>query len=58
MKLIEVSFRDVWQFDDNVSEEYMYEILLEYLANCVRYEDVTAFDFTEVNDKQKESHDR
>jgi hypothetical protein len=52
MKLIEVSFKDVWEFDDNVSEEYVFDTILEYLADCVRCEDVTAFGFKEVKDNQ------
>jgi hypothetical protein len=47
-KQVEVSFKDVWMFEDNATEEYMYQILLEYLSDCVRHEDVTAFDFVEV----------
>lgn len=44
-----VSFIDV--FENCESEEQAYDALLEYLAECVRYEDVTAFDFTKLGDK-------
>lgn len=34
-------------FVEAESEEEAYEKLLEYLADCVQYRDVTAFDFKE-----------
>ena len=49
MKHIKISFEDEWAFDDKDSEEHMYKVLLEYLKDCVDYEDVTAFKFEEVN---------
>jgi hypothetical protein len=48
MKHIKISFEDEWTFDDKDSEEHMYKVLLEYLKDCVDYEDVTAFKFEEV----------
>ena len=38
----EVTFRDVIKAD---SEEEAYDKFLEYLAECVRYGDITTFDF-------------
>jgi len=38
-----VTFKDV--FENCQSEEQAYDALLEYLADIVRHEDVTAFDF-------------
>jgi hypothetical protein len=53
-KEVEVSFKAVWMFDDNATEEYMYEVLLEYLHDCVKTEDVTAFNFEEIKDSLNE----
>lgn len=44
-----VLFADV--FENCESEEQAYDALLEYLAECVRYEDVTGFDFIELKEK-------
>ena len=41
-----VTFEDV--FENCESEEQAYDALLEYLAEVVRYEDVTVFMFEEV----------
>lgn len=38
-----VKFEDV--FENCESEEQAYDALIEYLAECVRHEDVTAFGF-------------
>ena len=43
-----VTFEDV--FENCESEEQAYDALLEYLAQVVRFEDVTAFRFEEVKE--------
>jgi len=45
MKKFNVTFEDVFEAE---SEEDCYEILLDYLNDCVNYEDVTAFEFNEA----------
>lgn len=42
-----VSFIDV--LENCESEEQAYDVLLDYLAECVKYKDVTAFDFTKLD---------
>ena len=44
------------KFSDEItaaSEEDAYGILLRYLYDCVRYDDVTAFDFKKVSPRKK-----
>ena len=46
-------------FVDNVtasSEEEAYEILLDYLAKCVKYQDATAFSFEETQEEIYQTH--
>ena len=46
-------------FIDNVtasSEEEAYEILLDYLAKCVKYGDATAFSFEETQEEIYQTH--
>ncbi len=45
MKTFEVSFEDNFKAEN---EEECYEELLQYLKDCVRNSDVTAFKFKEV----------
>jgi hypothetical protein len=40
-----VTFEDI--FDGVESEEQAYDVLLDYLNDCVKHEDVTAFNFVE-----------
>ena len=48
----EVTFKDQIEAD---TEEEAYKKLLEYLEECVRYEDVTVFNFLEMERiKEKE----
>lgn len=42
----EITFKDV--FENVESEEQAYDILLDYLNECVKYEDITAFNFKEI----------
>ena len=42
----EITFKDI--FDGVESEEQAYDVLLEYLNDCVRNEDVTGFEFKEM----------
>ncbi len=46
MKKFNVTFKDMLEAE---SEEDCYEQLLIYLEDCVKYEDVTAFEFNEVD---------
>lgn len=46
-----VTFEDIFDGVDVESEEQAYDILLEYLNECVKHEDVTAFNFEEVSDE-------
>ena len=41
-----IEFMDI--FEDCESKEQAIDALLEYLNECVKYEDVTAFNFTEI----------
>jgi hypothetical protein len=44
------------KFSDEItaaSEEEAYDVLLRYLYECVKYEDVTAFDFKKASPKKK-----
>jgi hypothetical protein len=41
-----VTFEDI--FDGVESEEQAYDVLLDYLNDCVKHEDVTAFNFVEI----------
>ena len=46
-------------FIDNVtaeSEEEAYEILLDYLAKCVKYQDATTFTFEETQEEIYQTH--
>ena len=45
---IKITFEDI--FDNVESEEQAYDILLEYLNDCVKHEDVSAFQFEEVKE--------
>ena len=45
---IKITFQDV--FDNIESEEQAYDILLEYLNDCVKHEDVSGFQFEEVKE--------
>lgn len=45
-----VTFEDI--FENCESEEQAYDALLEYLSECVRYEDVSAFAFEQLGDEQ------
>jgi hypothetical protein len=47
MKTYKVSFKDT--FHNCESEGQAYDALMEYLAICVRYGDVDAFDFQLVH---------
>jgi hypothetical protein len=47
----EISFRDL--FYDCESEEHAYEALLQYLAECVRNGDVTAFSVEQQEWREK-----
>ena len=42
----EITFKDVFDGVDN--EEQAYDVLLDYLNECVEKGDVTAFDFKEI----------
>ena len=46
MKSFEISFEDIIQAE---TEEKAYDVLLEYLAECVKYRDVEAFKFKEAS---------
>jgi hypothetical protein len=48
MKKISIEFMDVFEFKDDATEETIYDTLLDYLSECVKNKDVTAFDFVEV----------
>tara|TARA_R100001509_G_C4708313_1_gene162422 strand:+ start:45 stop:236 length:192 start_codon:yes stop_codon:yes gene_type:complete len=48
MKRFRVTYLDEWEMPDNAKEEDVYDKFLEYLADCVKNGDVTAFDFEEV----------
>ena len=41
-----ISFEDI--FDNVENEEQVIDVLLDYLNDCVRHEDVTAFNIEEV----------
>lgn len=45
---IKITFTDI--FDNLESEEQAYDVLLEYLRDCVKHEDVSAFEFEEVKE--------
>ncbi len=45
---IKITFEDI--FSGLESEEQAYEVLLEYLNDCVKNEDVTAFNFEVVEE--------
>lgn len=45
---IKITFEDI--FNNIESEEQAYDILLEYLNDCVKHEDVSAFQFEEVKE--------
>ena len=47
MKKFNVTFEDVFAAE---SEEDCYKELLIFLGDCVRHDDVTAFEFKEVKD--------
>ena len=39
-----------------VIKEEAYEILLDYLAKCVKYQDATAFSFEETQEEHYQTH--
>lgn len=41
-----ITFEDI--FEGVESEEQAYDVLLDYLKDCVKNEDVTAFNFEEI----------
>lgn len=43
-----VTFTDV--FENVESEEQVYDALIEYLHQCVKHEDVTAFEIEEIKE--------
>ena len=45
MKKFEITFKDVFEAED---EETAYQYFLDYLHEVVKMEDVTAFEFKEV----------
>lgn len=45
---IKITFQSL--FDNIESEEQAYDILLEYLNDCVKHEDVSGFQFEEVKE--------
>ena len=47
MKKFKITFVDEWKCQD---EEQVIEILLDYLNNCVKFEDVTAFEIEEIKE--------
>lgn len=49
MKKFKVTFEDVFGMYE--TEEQAYDALLEYLNDCVKFEDVTAFNFEEINEE-------
>jgi len=53
MKKYRVTFKDTIVAE---TEEAAYDKLLEYLGDCVRYQDVVAFDFEEVKEPQGSYH--
>jgi hypothetical protein len=50
VKKIKITFCDEWEFDDDATNEDMYDMLLDWLAACVKCEDVTCFDFEEISE--------
>lgn len=50
LKSFKITFEDI--FENVESEEQAIDVLLDYLQECVRYEDVTAFKFEEVKEEQ------
>ena len=52
MKKYKITFVDETEAEN---EEEAYAALVEYLRGVVRYEDVTAFEFEEVKEKDKVS---
>lgn len=53
MKTFRVQFVDLITAE---SEEAAYDILLKYLSDCVKYNDVVAFDFQEETVKEEQTH--
>lgn len=53
MKTFRVQFVDLITAE---SEEAAYDILLQYLSDCVKYDDVVAFDFQEETVKEEQTH--
>lgn len=51
MKKYRVTFKDVFEVEN---EDEAYDVLLDYLAEIVRYGDVTAFDFKEIKESEGE----
>jgi hypothetical protein len=45
---IKITFEDI--FDNVESEEQAYDVLLEYLNDCVKHEDVTGFNFEKIEE--------
>ena len=46
---IKITFTDI--FNNLESEEQAYDVLLEYLRDCVKHEDVSAFQFEQVEEE-------
>ena len=53
MKKYLVTFKDEFEA---TSEQDAYDKLLVYLGDCVRYEDVVAFDFKEMKEPKGSYH--
>ena len=52
MKKFKITFVDEIEAE---SEEDAYGVLLKYLWECVEHSDVTAFDFKDIEETQKQS---
>ena len=48
MMKFKITFKDI--FDNVQSEKQAYDVLLDYLNDCVKHEDVTAFNFEEITE--------
>jgi hypothetical protein len=49
MKKFKITFADEWECQD---QEQVIEILLDYLNDCVKFEDVAAFEIKEIADNE------
>lgn len=50
MKKYRITFSDFITSDVDITDDQAYDLFLDYLNECVKYEDVTAFNFEEVKD--------